>query len=49
MLALAGLVSPPRYREGDGLALAGEAEAVVEAVASAGAGMHPTTTPGGNG
>jgi hypothetical protein len=44
---LAGLALPIRYQKEDGLALAGEAGGVGGAVDSAGAGMRPTTTPGG--
>jgi hypothetical protein len=45
--ALARPVLPTRYREGDGLALTGEVGGAAEVVASAGAGMHHTTTAGG--
>ena len=44
---LAGLVLPTRYRGDVGLALVGEDGDAAEAVGSAGAGVYPTTTPGG--
>ena len=46
MPALAGPASPTRHRRGDGLALAGDSGDEPEAVASAGAGSHPTATAG---
>ena len=47
MPVLAGPTLPTRYWEDGGLALAGEAGVAAEAMDSAGAGMRPTTTPGG--
>ncbi len=44
---LAGPVLPTRYQGDGGLAMVGEAGGAAEVVDSAGAGIRPTTTPGG--